>query len=859
MTYLDLTCTQLREMMRERQIPGRSRITKKDEMIEALEANDAFTESDRLPEAPSSPVTSERVGGERVQKDYSKCAIVQIDSFAGSPPAPLAHPTESEPEEVFQAQKRIQEIEAKIQDLEASDRNICFLREKKELEQREIIGEIDEKKLELNELEEQGDTDDEVEEKEEEIEELQNLHDEIESEIDAVWEESAILQNQIKNLETELCSITDFVDDRLAVTVTATVTATPAPLAPPTPEPEPEEDAKVSESRTGIEWTDRTWNPLTGCTKVSPGCAHCYAEAVTQRFHTNFPDGFKLTLHPERLSAPLKWRKPSRVFVNSMSDLFHKDVPLEFIQQVFDTIGQTPQHTYQILTKRHERLLELAPQLTWHQNIWMGVSVENQDYVERVDRLRKVPAKVRFLSCEPLLGPLDLDLTDIHWVIVGGESGNKHRPIKAEWVENIRDRCQETGVAFFFKQWGGRTSKANGRLLNGRVWDEMPSDCEAGMVPPAPIEPAIEPDTPALLSPAPSPAPPQSTQKDECYTPDEWLRRIRRALRRRITIDPCTTPDNRTDAEIFFTKQNSGLDQPWNPQGILNACAFINPPYSKSGGKSFIEMFLRKFWEEFQAGSVAEAIVLVLLDCLGSKGSGAILDKAQAVAYPGRINFVNGEGKPIGSGNRNGLVFAYFGPNASQFQKVFGEVCFGCSRVSAPAPAETHTKLIPNQPKLPLSPKTYTQLRPNYDPNRRGDLAPAPGIQLNLFDGAIAFDEGRLVYTPISTPVDFDRTADSFRLQQSQVQALAEQDSEKIFGPLVVPPTDSQAWAKYPEWMRGNNGYYFVREIPGAFEVFRWWRAKAGWKLDFNRVWESACSCGKPECSHRRAIEDSFK
>ncbi|MBK4732438.1 phage Gp37/Gp68 family protein [Oxynema sp. CENA135] len=232
----------------------------------------------------------------------------------------------------------------------------------------------------------------------------------------------------------------------------------------------------MSSLNTGIEWTDRTWNPTTGCSKISPGCTHCYAEALTKRFHTNFPNGFDLTLHPDRLQEPLKWRKPSRVFVNSMSDLFHEDVPLSFIKNVFNVIAQTPWHIYQILTKRDDRLLELSSQLTWHKNIWIGVSVENQNYVRRVDNLRQVPATVRFLSCEPLLGNLDLNLTDIHWVIVGGESGNKHRPMQLEWVENICDRCQQADVPFFFKQWGGRTPKAGGRLLRDRIWDEMPTE-----------------------------------------------------------------------------------------------------------------------------------------------------------------------------------------------------------------------------------------------------------------------------------------------------------------------------------------------------------------------------------------------
>jgi len=226
---------------------------------------------------------------------------------------------------------------------------------------------------------------------------------------------------------------------------------------------------------TGIEWTDRTWNPVTGCDKVSPGCTHCYAKEITQRFPNGFPNGFNLTLHPDRLDYPIKWRKPSLVFVNSMSDLLHKDVPLEFIQKVFEVIGQTPRHTYQILTKRHKRLVELAPHLNWHSNIWMGVSVENQQYTRRIDALRQVPAAVRFLSCEPLLGPLNLNLEGIHWVIVGGESGAGYRAPNPDWVRSIRDQCQDAKVAFFFKQWGGRTPKAGGRLLDSKVWDEMPN------------------------------------------------------------------------------------------------------------------------------------------------------------------------------------------------------------------------------------------------------------------------------------------------------------------------------------------------------------------------------------------------
>jgi len=231
----------------------------------------------------------------------------------------------------------------------------------------------------------------------------------------------------------------------------------------------------MANARTAIEWTDRTWNPTTGCNKVSPGCKFCYAETITKRFRGNFPQGFKFTLHPERLKEPLKWRKPSRVFVNSMSDLFHDQMPLAFLKQIFGVMEQAEQHVFQILTKRHERLVELAPFLQWPDNVWMGVSVETQKYVHRVEYLRQIPAKVRFLSCEPLLGPLNLDLDGIHWVITGGESGPKHRPIEADWVRSVRDQCQEAGVAFFHKQWGGLRPKSKGRELDGRTYDEMPS------------------------------------------------------------------------------------------------------------------------------------------------------------------------------------------------------------------------------------------------------------------------------------------------------------------------------------------------------------------------------------------------
>jgi len=234
----------------------------------------------------------------------------------------------------------------------------------------------------------------------------------------------------------------------------------------------------MSSANTGIEWTDKTWNPTTGCDKVSAGCKHCYAEAITERFTHNFPNGFKLTLHEDRIDQPRHWRKPSRIFVNSMSDLFHEEVPLEFLHKVFQVMRETPQHIYQILTKRHKRLTQLADSLTWSPNIWMGVSVESQRHVNRVNALRNIPAAVKFLSCEPLLGALTLDLTNINWVIVGGESGRNHRPIEKEWVEDILQQCQHEDVAFFFKQWGGLTPKSGGKILNGETWQQMPVEWE---------------------------------------------------------------------------------------------------------------------------------------------------------------------------------------------------------------------------------------------------------------------------------------------------------------------------------------------------------------------------------------------
>lgn len=231
--------------------------------------------------------------------------------------------------------------------------------------------------------------------------------------------------------------------------------------------------------QTGIEWTDATWNPVTGCTQVSPGCDHCYALTFSERFRGvpghHFEQGFDLRLWEQRLSLPLHWKKPRRIFVNSMSDLFHSGVPDGFVQQVFSTMEEANWHVYQVLTKRPQRLVRMAPSLPWPEHIWAGVSVEANEYAWRADFLRRVPAAVRFISAEPLLGPVDLlDLGAIDWVITGGESGAGCRPCDAQWVRDIRDRCIGEGVAFFHKQWGGRTPKAGGRLLDGRTWDEFP-------------------------------------------------------------------------------------------------------------------------------------------------------------------------------------------------------------------------------------------------------------------------------------------------------------------------------------------------------------------------------------------------
>jgi protein gp37 len=228
-----------------------------------------------------------------------------------------------------------------------------------------------------------------------------------------------------------------------------------------------------------IEWTETTWNPVTGCTKVSPGCDHCYAFTFAERWRGvkghPYENGFDLQLRPERLGLPLRWKRPRVIFVNSMSDLFHRDVPDEFIAQVFGTMEQAHWHTFQILTKRPARAARLAAQLSWPENIWLGTSVETQRYLWRVAALRRVGAALRFLSCEPLLGPLGrLDLSGIGWVIAGGESGWGFRPPEADWFREIRDACLADGVPFFFKQWGGRYPTAGGRVLDGRTWDGLP-------------------------------------------------------------------------------------------------------------------------------------------------------------------------------------------------------------------------------------------------------------------------------------------------------------------------------------------------------------------------------------------------
>ena len=232
-------------------------------------------------------------------------------------------------------------------------------------------------------------------------------------------------------------------------------------------------------AQSSIEWTEMTWNPTTGCDKVSAGCKFCYAEIMSKRLQAmgleKYKDNFEVRIHEDALKIPYTWRNSKVVFVNSMSDLFHKDVPLDFIQKVFKVMNNNPQHVFQILTKRAERLFELHKELKWTHNIWMGVSVENEKVIERIDFLRDTNAKVKFLSLEPLLGPLPkLNLEKIDWVIVGGESGHKPRSMDADWVIEIQEQCKEKEVAFFFKQWGGKNKKASGRILNGKTYDEMP-------------------------------------------------------------------------------------------------------------------------------------------------------------------------------------------------------------------------------------------------------------------------------------------------------------------------------------------------------------------------------------------------
>lgn len=232
-------------------------------------------------------------------------------------------------------------------------------------------------------------------------------------------------------------------------------------------------------AKSSIEWTEMTWNPVTGCVKISKGCTHCYAERMAKRLtamgSSRYVNGFAPTLHDDLVDLPRRWKKPRTVFVNSMSDLFQEAVPDDFIARVFETMAACPQHTFQILTKRSERVAALGHKLPWPANVWMGVSVENAKVLDRIDDLRSVPAQVRFLSCEPLIGPLGaLDLAGIHWVIVGGESGPKARPMRETWAQDIREQCEDQGIAFFFKQWGGVRKEKFGRELNGRTYDAMP-------------------------------------------------------------------------------------------------------------------------------------------------------------------------------------------------------------------------------------------------------------------------------------------------------------------------------------------------------------------------------------------------
>ena len=232
-------------------------------------------------------------------------------------------------------------------------------------------------------------------------------------------------------------------------------------------------------TKSRIEWTESTWNPITGCDKVSPGCEHCYAERMARRLKAmgvkKYRDGFKPTIHPDVLEAPAKWRKSQMIFVNSMSDLFHDDIQFEFVQQMFDVMERCPHHTFQVLTKRSKKLARFHKKLPWPDHIWMGVTVEHKDYIYRINDLRKTNAHVKFLSLEPLLGPLyNLDLSGIDWVVVGGESGPGARPMDKEWAIDLCGQCEDQNVPFFFKQWGGVNKKKNGRLLNGKFYNNMP-------------------------------------------------------------------------------------------------------------------------------------------------------------------------------------------------------------------------------------------------------------------------------------------------------------------------------------------------------------------------------------------------
>ncbi len=232
--------------------------------------------------------------------------------------------------------------------------------------------------------------------------------------------------------------------------------------------------------RSAIEWTEETWNPITGCDKVSPGCDNCYAERLAHRLQAmgnpRYRNGFQVTLHPDKIEEPLRWTRPRLVFVNSMSDLFHPAVPEEFIWSVFRAMSQAEQHTFQVLTKRPQKAMHMLDGYTVPGHIWLGTSIENDQYAFRADYLRKIDVPVRFLSCEPLLGPLrSLDLEGIGWVIAGGESGPGHRAVEVGWLRDLRDRCHQAGIPFFFKQWGGRTPKAGGRNLDGNLWGEMPA------------------------------------------------------------------------------------------------------------------------------------------------------------------------------------------------------------------------------------------------------------------------------------------------------------------------------------------------------------------------------------------------